>query len=92
MCTFDKLTTKFSENLNQMENAEHLRSELVDTLSHLLRTPLTSIKGNIDLCQEALEDEDLKEALDLIKAALNSTRRMEQDIVEILSVLKQGTL
>ncbi len=93
---------KEAEQARVLEEANRLKSELLSTLSHEMRTPLASIKGYASalLMEEAdWEDETRREFLRIIDEESDNLRELITDLLEsstieagLLRIEKQPTL
>lgn len=64
----------------ELENVARLRSELVATVSHELRSPLTAALVAIDLAGEAEHDHTAAKALETAKSALRRMERIAEEL------------
>ena len=81
--TSDKINTKKNKELKEMDE---FRSNMIDTVSHEFRTPLTSIQGYTSrlLRQDIEIDEETKQkSLKTIKRQAERLKRMIEDILVI---------
>jgi len=93
---------KEAEQARVLEEANRLKSELLSTLSHEMRTPLASIKGYTSalLMEDADWDEQTRqEFLKIIDAETDNLRELISDLLEsstieagLLRIEKQPTL
>jgi len=67
---------------------EQAKSDFVATASHELRSPLTSIKGFIELLQTTENDNLTARQLDFIQIALQSTDRLVDLVNDLLDVAR----
>jgi K+-sensing histidine kinase KdpD len=80
----DRLRAR-ADAVREARRAEHMRSEVMATLSHELRMPLATIKGYTSallIDEFAWSDEKGKEFLSLIEEACNDMEGMLQDILD----------
>ena len=71
--------------VNRLRELDGYRSEMVNTVAHELRSPLTSVVGHLEL----LEDEQLSEdGQRSIEAAIRGTRRLEGVIDDLLTMAR----
>jgi two-component system phosphate regulon sensor histidine kinase PhoR len=71
--------------VNRLRELDGYRVELVNTVAHELRSPLTSVAGHLEL----LEDEQLSaDGQRSIEAAIRGTRRLERVIDDLLTMAR----
>lgn len=71
--------------VNRLHELDGYRAELINTMAHELRSPLTSVAGHLEL----LEDEQLSDhAQRSVEAAIRGTRRLEGVIDELLTMAR----
>lgn len=73
---------------HEKQDEEWLR--FIDTLSHELKTPLTSIIAAAGLLAEELEDEGKEPYLKLIKNITHNANTLEVRLAELLETVKAG--
>lgn len=78
-----RLTTTFNEMLASLEEAHAAQHRFVADASHELRSPLTSIRSNIDILRRALDAprEDRAEALDDVASEVERMSRLTTDLL-----------
>ena len=74
------------ENERQMEQTKH---ELITSVAHDLRTPLTSIIGYLDLANHNTADEEKKQRY--LQIAYDKSKRLERLIEDLFSYTKFST-
>jgi two-component system sensor histidine kinase VicK len=81
---FIQLKTIQEKNL-EIENANHLKDEILGIVAHDLRNPLAVIEGVSTLMQMDLNDadEDGKENLAMVKASCEKARSIINDLIEV---------
>ena len=63
--------------------SERLKTELITNVSHDIKTPLTSIINYVDLIKrENIENEKLKEYVEILEAKAQRLKRLTEDLVE----------
>jgi PAS domain S-box-containing protein len=67
---------------------DQMKSDFISIASHELRTPMTSIKGSVDLILAGCAGEVSADALDLLKVAQSACDRMVRLINDILDLSK----
>jgi two-component system, OmpR family, sensor histidine kinase VicK len=75
-------------DLNWEKTIDHMKSEFISIASHELRTPMTSIKGGIDLVLGVYAGGLDKEAVELLEVAQSACDRMVRLINDILDLSK----
>jgi two-component system, OmpR family, sensor kinase len=78
-----QLAVTFNEMLSSLDNAMSAQKRFVSDASHELRSPLTSIRSNIDILRRApdLPLEDRVEALDDVAAEVDRMSRLISDLL-----------
>ena len=82
------------QDLTPLEELGRLRADLLGTVSHELRVPLTSIKGSADTLLEASSDLDpaeLRQFLQIIVDQVNHMRGLIGDLLDVARI-ETGTL
>ncbi len=74
--------------VDQLQALDRAKEDFVATVSHELRTPLTSIRGYVELLQDALADGDAATGLRMLEVVERNTLRL-QDLVEDLLTLSR---
>jgi PAS domain S-box-containing protein len=75
-------------DLSWEKTIDQMKSEFISIASHELRTPMTSIKGSVDLILGGCTGEINKEALELLEVAHGACDRMIRLINDILDLSK----
>jgi signal transduction histidine kinase len=90
---FEVMRSKLQESLEQQRLSEQARKELITTISHDLRTPLSSIKGYVEGLQDGIVHDKAKyeRYLAIIK---NKTVKLDSLIEELFQItqLESGHL
>jgi two-component system, OmpR family, sensor kinase len=78
-----RLAETFNEMLGRIEELFRAQQRFVADMSHELRSPLTAIRGNLDLLRRGMADsiEDRQEALATIDSESARMQRMVQDLL-----------
>jgi signal transduction histidine kinase len=74
-----------------METKEEEWLRFIDTLSHELKTPLTSIIAAAGLLAEELENIADKSSQKLIQTIIKNANTLEKRLVELLDIVKTGS-
>lgn len=86
------LTTSFRAQRERLRQTQ-LRSNILLSVSHDLRTPLASIMGNLSTLQSYSDKMSLTDRSELLQGALDESHRLHRYIENLLQAtrLKQGT-
>jgi signal transduction histidine kinase len=74
-----RLATTFNEMLDRLEEAFATQRRFVDDAGHELRTPITVIRGHLELLEEDPEERD--KALALVMGELDRMQRIVNDLL-----------
>jgi signal transduction histidine kinase len=74
-----------------METKEDEWLRFIDTLSHELKTPLTSIIAAAGLLEEELQTAGSESNLKLIQTIIRNSNSLESRLAELLEIVKTGT-
>lgn len=77
-----QLTETFNETLERLERLFNAQRRFVADVSHEMRTPLTTIQGNLDLMRRIGYDEEAMAAID------SESRRMSRLVNDLLMLAK----
>ena len=72
--------------LEQLAEMERLKSQFMNTATHEIRTPITSIKGYTELIEEALGEQDLKKAFRYFEVINRNVDRLEHLTDDLLDI------
>ena len=81
--SFSNMRDNLKKSLEQQWTAEQVRKEQIAALAHDLKTPLTVIRGNVDLLEETILNSEQK---NFIKYASLSTDQMEAYIKTLIEL------
>ena len=84
--TFERMSTRITLQLDQLQEKDALRRQLVAQVSHDLRTPLASLQGYVEsllIKRDHLSDEEQRRFLTI---ALNESRRLGRLIDELFEL------
>ena len=82
---FDNLGKSLNQMASELDKLEGIRKEFVSNVSHELKTPITSIKGYIEILQDIVDDKNQKKYLDIMNT--NSDRL--NNIIDDLLILSR---
>jgi signal transduction histidine kinase len=85
---FNEMASTIQKNVEQLNNADALRRELIANVSHDLRTPLAAIQGYLEtlmMKESSLTDEERQRFL---KTTFNSTERLGKLVQELFELSK----
>ena len=82
--TFDQMLRQLDAARSETEESMKRQREFVADASHELRTPLTSILANLELLDDALEDEADEDERVAVGSALRSSKRMNRLVGDLL--------
>ena len=73
----------FSNAIEESLKSERLKTELITNVSHDIKTPLTSIINYVDLLKkENIENEKVKEYIDILDKKSQRLKKLTEDLVE----------
>ena len=75
-------------DITERENLAKQKDDFIGIASHELKTPLTSVKGYIQLIQELVQENSFESIGDLIKYSENSINKLSGLIDDLLDVSK----
>lgn len=81
----DRIVYSIARNITPQKNAERMRRDLVSMLGHDLKTPLTSLRCNLELVREATSADESQR---LIDSSLESIDRLMRLINQLLDLQK----
>lgn len=87
LLSFSKMRDNLKKSLEQQWAAEQTRKEQIAALAHDLKTPLTVIRGNIDLLEETPLNSEQQE---FIKYASFSSEQMESYIKTLIELSRSS--
>lgn len=83
---FEQLTNSFNKMLNNIENSVDNIKQFSSDASHELKTPLTVIQGEIELCQNSTKS---KEELSVSLEKINKEQKKLQEIIKNFLLLSR---
>jgi len=84
----NEVQEKLLEEIEYRKQAEHKKDEFISIASHELKTPLTSVKGYIQLLQRSLNRDDKTMAQNHLEKASIQLEKLNDLIVDLLDISK----
>ncbi|MDQ0968766.1 two-component system sensor histidine kinase/response regulator [Flavobacterium sp. W4I14] len=84
----NEVQEKLLEEIEFRKQAEHKKDEFISIASHELKTPLTSVKGYIQLLQRSLNRDDKSMAQNHLEKASTQLEKLNELIVDLLDISK----
>lgn len=84
----NEVQAKLLEEIEFRKEAEHKKDEFISIASHELKTPLTSVKGYIQLLQRSLTRDDKTMAQNHLEKASIQLEKLNDLIVDLLDISK----
>nr|WP_276899960.1 hybrid sensor histidine kinase/response regulator [Pedobacter kyonggii] len=84
----NEVQAKLLEEIEFRKQAEHKKDEFISIASHELKTPLTSVKGYIQLLQRSLNRDDKTMAQNHLEKASTQLEKLNELIVDLLDISK----
>ncbi|MFD2115500.1 ATP-binding protein [Paenibacillus yanchengensis] len=78
----NQLITAFQAMSNRLQQLEQMRADMLASISHELRTPITSIRGMIQAVQEEVVIEE--EAAEFLQISMQETERLQLMVNQLL--------
>jgi PAS domain S-box-containing protein len=78
-------------DVTERKKVERMKSEFIATVSHELRTPLTAIRGALGLLAGGVQGELEEPSNELLRIALNNSKRLGHLINDLLDMEKIGS-
>nr|WP_237690968.1 HAMP domain-containing sensor histidine kinase [Paenibacillus caui] len=86
--SMDKMKEALKVSLNKQWDLEQTRREQISALAHDVKTPLTIVRGNVELLAETNQTGEQQDYTNYI---MESTRQMEQYIKTLIEITKAET-
>jgi len=84
----NEVQEKLLEEIEFRKQAEHKKDEFISIASHELKTPLTSVKGYIQLLQRSLNKDNKEMAQSHLEKASVQLEKLNELIVDLLDISK----
>ncbi|MCZ4224170.1 hybrid sensor histidine kinase/response regulator [Pedobacter rhodius] len=84
----NEIQEKLLEEIEFRKQAEHKKDEFISIASHELKTPLTSVKGYIQLLQRSINKDDKVMAQNHLDKASIQLEKLNELIVDLLDISK----
>ncbi len=85
----DQLAQSINMMAANLAVIERLKSDLLSMVSHELKTPLTTIRGTLELLTDGVVPPDDPRALELLRMAERQTLRLQDQIENLLSAARE---
>lgn len=81
----DELSVRLSKAVEERKKLDKMRQDFISNISHELRTPVTVIKGSLEVLYEGLvtKPEDIKEYCGQMLADISHLQRLVNDLLEL---------
>jgi two-component system sensor histidine kinase/response regulator len=76
------------EEIEQRKEAEAKKDEFISIASHELKTPLTSVKGYMQLAEISVHEDEKENALKFIYQSSNQLNKLNKLVTELLDISK----
>ncbi|KAA5532155.1 hybrid sensor histidine kinase/response regulator [Taibaiella lutea] len=86
-----KMQQVLIDEIEQRKRAEQKKDEFLSIASHELKTPLTSVKGYIQLAEMSVQSNEKENALNFINRSSNQLKKLDTLITELLDISKMTT-
>ena len=88
----DELSTRLSEAEAERKELDQMRQDFISNISHELRTPVTVIKGSLEVLDEGLVtgQEEMKEYFHQMLADVSQLQRLVNDLLELSRLQNTG--
>ncbi|WP_144300626.1 sensor histidine kinase [Stackebrandtia nassauensis] len=83
------LTQTFNTMLDRLEESFAAQREFVDDAGHELRTPITVVRGHLELLGQGIDDAD--ERAETLRLVMDELDRMRRIVDDLLVLAKSGT-
>ena len=91
--TTKQISEQFNTLASELENTQMLRSDFINSFSHEFKTPITSVKGLIELLKKKdLDEAKRKEYLDIIEEEISRLLDMSTKVLDLTKVESHSVL
>lgn len=83
---FNDMAQSIEEGITKLKDAEQMRSQMIANISHDLRSPLTSIRGNLEtvlLKENHISDEQRKEFIEITLRSVAGFQKMVEELLDL---------
>ena len=84
----NEMQTKLLEEIEFRKEAERKKDEFISIASHELKTPMTSIKGYIQLLERSLDKEDMETTRVRLHKVQNQVEKLNLLVADLLDISK----
>ncbi len=84
----NEMQTKLLEEIEYRKEAERKKDEFISIASHELKTPMTSVKGYIQLLERSLEKDDIETVKTRLQKVQNQVEKLNLLIADLLDISK----
>lgn len=89
LASMEKMRAALQESLEKQWQQEQARREQIAALAHDLKTPLTLVRGNVELLGDTKLDTEQMECVEYIE---NSTLQMQEYVQMMIEISSSGTV
>lgn len=86
--SFNRMADTIVSNIEQLKATDKLRRDLVASISHDLRSPITSVRGYLEEVQELPEPVEWSRVKPAVSIAYNNVRHLENLVSELFEYSK----
>ena len=86
-----RIKYELMEEIEQRKKAESKKDEFISIASHELKTPLTSVKGYMQLAEISVKGDEKDNALKFLDRSSSQLNKLNNLIVELLDISKMET-
>lgn len=91
-CNIDELSSRLSAASEERKELDKMRQDFISNISHELRTPVTVIKGSLEVLYEGLVTEpcEMKEYFGQMLSDVSQLQRLVNDLLELSRLQNTG--
>lgn len=91
--TAKQISNQFNTLASELENTQMLRSDFINNFSHEFKTPITSVKGLIELLKKKdLDEKKRAEYLEIIEEEISRLLEMSTKVLDLTKVESHSVL